>query len=163
MSPDLIDALREKLGHLGRMREHLEYSRSKIVVWWRVDQSFDLWSPDQLETLAAFKSRFAEMQDHLASAMKLIAAIEEEPTEAFSYVLNSMVKLGILESDDEWRNIRNLRNAAVHDYSASEQDKALHYHGLLQYTDFLLQVHSDIKGFALRVYSIHEFFKVKTL
>lgn len=155
MKLDLIDALREKLGHLGRMRAHLEYSRSKIVAWWRVDQSFDLWSPDQLETLAAFKARFAEMQDHLASAMKLIAAIEEEPTEAFSYVLNSMVKLGLLQSDDEWRDIRNLRNAAVHDYSASEQDKALHYHGLLQHTDFLLQVHSDIKGFAARVYSIH--------
>ncbi|HRH80188.1 MAG TPA: hypothetical protein PLW81_04005 [Thiobacillaceae bacterium] len=155
MNPDLIDVLREKLGHLGRIREHLEYSRSKIVAWWRVDQSFDLWSPDQLETLAAFKARFAEMQDHLALAMKQIAAIEEQPTEAFSYVLNYMVKLGILLDDNEWRDIRNLRNAAVHDYSASEQDKALHYHGLLQHTDFLLQVHADLKGFAARVYSIH--------
>jgi len=152
---DLIDVLREKLVHLGRMREHLEYSRNKIVAWWHIDQSIDLWSPDQLETLAAFKARFAEMQDHLASAMKLIAAIEEQPSEAFSYVLNAMVKLGILQDDDEWRDIRNLRNAAVHDYSSSRQDKALHYHGLLQHTDFLLQVHSDIKGFAARVYSLN--------
>jgi uncharacterized protein YutE (UPF0331/DUF86 family) len=149
----LIDGLREKLGHLGKMQEHLEYSRSRIVGWWRVDQRFDDWSPERLETLAAFKARFAEMQDHLASAMKLIAVIEEQPTEAFSYVLNAMVKLGILESSQEWRDIRDLRNAAVHDYSASEQDKALHYHRLLQHTDFLVQVFSEIKRFADSVYS----------
>lgn len=152
MNPDLVDALREKISHIGKMQVNLEYSRAKIAGWWSVEQPFDAWSADRLETLAAFKARFAEMQDHLASAMKLIAAIEEQPTEAFTYVLNFMSKLHILDTAEEWRDIRDLRNAAVHDYSASEQDKALHYHRLLQYSDFLIRVFSDIKRFAATAY-----------
>ena len=152
MNQDLIDALREKINHLDKMQTHLEFSRSKIVDWWRVDQSFDSWSADRLESLAAFKARFAEMQDHLAAAMKLIATIEEQPTEAFTYVLNYMVKLYVLDSVDEWRDIRVLRNAAVHDYSASEEDKALHYHRLLQNTDFLFDVFAAVKKFAATAY-----------
>lgn len=84
MSNDLIEALREKLNQLHKMRKHLEYSREKIACWWRVDWSFDDWSEEQLESLAAFKGRFAELQDQLASAMKLIANIEGERTDVFT-------------------------------------------------------------------------------
>lgn len=154
MSLELIAALHEKLGHLEKMRARLDYSYSKIAEWWRVDRHFDDWEADRLESLAAFKSRFAEMQDHLASAMRLVAAIESENIDRFTYVLNYMVRLGILDSMEGWQEIRDLRNAAAHDYSASGQDKALHFHRLLQYSDYLMQTFETLKRFVATAYPI---------
>lgn len=152
MNPHLVDGLREKIGYLERMQAHLEYSHEKIRTWWRVDLNFDEWSPEQLESLTAFRARFAEMQDHLASAMKLIAVIEGRPTEAFTYVLNYMVKLHILDTMEEWQEIRDLRNAATHDYSASGEDKVLHFHRLFQNTHYLIETFTALKRFAFVAY-----------
>ena len=70
MNNDLIEALYAKLQQLQKMRKHLSYSDRKIEGWWRADADFNRWNEDQLESLAAFKGRFAEFQDHLASVMK---------------------------------------------------------------------------------------------
>ncbi|MEQ1526920.1 MAG: hypothetical protein ABL911_09275 [Gallionella sp.] len=137
MNNDLIEALREKLNQLHKMRKHLDYSREKIRGWWRVDSDFDDWNEDQLESLAAFKGRFAELQDQLASAMKLIASIEGERTDVFTYILNFMEQVHVLDTAEEWRSVRDLRNAAAHDYSDSEEVKAVHFHRLIQSTDYL--------------------------
>ncbi|MFN3594839.1 MAG: hypothetical protein ACK4TK_09170 [Thiobacillaceae bacterium] len=154
MNPDLVDALREKLDHLELMRQHLEYSLAKVRAWWSAERAFREWNADQLESLAALKARFAELQDHLAAAMRLVATIEEEPTEVFSYVLNYMVQVGVLPNEQVWRELRNLRYAAVHDYSSADHEKSLHYQGLLDQAQILLQVHTNLKGFAARVYGI---------
>lgn len=152
MNNELIKALRDKLNQLNKMRENLEYSRYKIAGWWRVDADFNEWNAEQLESLAAFKGRFAELQDHLASAMKLIASIEGERTEAFTYVLNFMVQLFVLDSIDEWRDVRDLRNAATHDYADSEEVKALHFHRLMQHTYYLYDTLDKLKRFAAAAY-----------
>jgi hypothetical protein len=152
MNNDLIDALREKLKQLQKMRRHLTYSHDKIIGWWRVDANFEGWNEDQLESLAAFKGRFAEVQDHLASAMKLIASIEGEDTRQFTYVLNYMVQLGILNSMDEWLAVRSLRNTATHDYSESEETKALHFHSLLTQTHYLYDTLDNLERFVATAY-----------
>jgi hypothetical protein len=138
------------------MKRHLAYSHNKVSRWWRVDVPFDAWSEEQLESLAALKSRFAELQDHLASAMKVIALIEQEDTTRFTYVLNYKVQLAILDNMEEWLAIRDLRNAAAHDYSATEADKALHFHGLLQHSNYLFQTLDSLKGFATMAYPIND-------
>ncbi|MDX8385229.1 MAG: hypothetical protein R8M11_01785 [Gallionella sp.] len=60
MKGNLADALYQKLALLEKMRNHLTYSYDKIMLWWRVDWNFDEWDEEQLESLAAFKGRFAE-------------------------------------------------------------------------------------------------------
>lgn len=152
MNNDLIKALREKIDQLQKMRRHLAYSHNKIMGWWQTDANFDGWSDDQLESLAAFKGRFAEFQDHLASAMKFIANIEGEDTRQFTYVLNYMVQLGILHGMDEWLAVRGLRNTATHDYSASEKTKALHFHSLLAHTHYLYDTLDRLERFAATAY-----------
>lgn len=152
MNEELLAELRNKLTLLEKMRNHLEYSCSRIMPWWRVDADFDAWDEAKLESLAAFKMRFSEMQDQLASAMRLIAVIEEEKTERFTYVLNYMVQLGVLDSMEAWSEVRTLRNAAAHDYSASEAEKALHFHRLLRNADFLFQTLDGLKGFVRSAY-----------
>ena len=152
MNNNLIEALRDKLKQLQKMRRNLAYSHDKIVGWWRLDASFDGWNDEQLESLAAFKGRFAEFQDHLASAMKLIANIEGEDTRMFTYVLNYMVQLGIIFYVDEWQSLRSLRNMATHDYSESEETKALHFGGLLGHTHYLYETLERLERFVAMAY-----------
>ena len=94
------------------------------------------------------------MQDHLGSAMKLIALIEQEDTRQFTYVLNYMVKLCVMEDTEKWLNLRVLRNAATHDYSASEEIKALHFHRLFQHTQYLYNTHESLVNFVKVAYPV---------
>lgn len=152
MNPKLLPSLGEKLAHLERMQSHLDYSLASVRAWWNPSVDFDALSPQQLVELVAFKARFAELQDHLASAMKLVTSIEEEPVELFTYVLNYMVKIGVIDNIDTWREVRELRNAATHDYSASETDKALHFQQLLQRVAYLTQTFANLKRIAKTAY-----------
>lgn len=154
MSAELIGALRDKLAQLEKMRRNLEYSHDKIMPWWRVDANFDDWSEDQLESLAAFKGRFAEFQDHLASTMKLIANIESRDTRQFTYVLNYMVQLEIIADMNDWQAVRGLRNTATHDYSESEAAKAKHFDSLLQHTNYLYETEESLARFVAGTYPV---------
>ncbi len=147
MSEELVDALHEKVRHLQKMREHLVYSQNEVQRWWSCSASFDDWTGKQLESLVAFKARFAELQDHLASAMRMIASIENEDTRMFSYVLNYMEQIGVLEDMGKWQKVRGLRNAATHDYSESNELKSQHFDSLLQNTSYLLGVFECLKSF----------------
>ncbi|MDO9011800.1 MAG: hypothetical protein Q7U78_08340 [Gallionella sp.] len=147
-----IAALRDKLNQLQKMRRHLAYSHDKVTSWWRVDSDFDDWNEDQLESLAAFKGRFAEFQDHLASAMKLIANIEGEDARLFTYVLNYMVQLEIVADMNDWQAVRGLRNTATHDYSESEMAKAKHFDSLLKHTNYLYETEESLACFVARTY-----------
>ncbi len=147
MNDNVIEALRDKLKQLQKIRRNLAYSYDKVTSWWRVDADFDGWNEDQLESLAAFKGRFAEFQDHLASAMKLIANIEGEDARLFTYVLNYMVQLDIISDMNDWLAVRGLRNTATHDYSESEATKAKHFDSLLQNSAYLFDVFESLKNF----------------
>lgn len=140
-------ALAEKLRHLERMDANLRYTHAKVQGWWRNDVKFSELSPDQTEVLAAFKSRFAELQDHLGSAMKLIAELENEDTRRFSYVVNYMEQLEIIPSMDDWLRMRDLRNKATHDYSMPDEDKLRHFGDLLAMTPGLYQARAAMKQF----------------
>ncbi|MDD4964313.1 MAG: hypothetical protein PHI11_10400 [Gallionella sp.] len=153
MNDDLLVSLHEKIRHLEKMRRHLVYSQAEVQTWWNVNAPFDAISDAHLTSLTAFKARFAEMQDHLASAMRLIANVENEDTRMFSYVLNYMEQIEILDNMDAWQKVRHLRNATTHDYSESEAIKSQHFEDLLQSTPYLLNVFDTIKQFVLTHYS----------
>jgi len=153
MNEDLLEPLHEKIRHLEKMRRHLVYSQAEVQAWWDVSNPFDAISDAHLISLTAFKARFAEMQDHLASAMRLIANVESEDTRVFSYVLNYMEQIEILDTMDAWQKVRHLRNTATHDYAESESVKSQHFEDLLQSTPYLLNVFESIKQFLLTHYS----------
>ena len=153
MNEELLAPLHEKLRHLEKMRRHLLYSQTEVQSWWKVSDPFDEISDPHLTSLTAFKARFAEMQDHLAAAMRLIANIENEDTRLFSYVLNYMEQIEILDNMAAWQKVRHLRNTATHDYSDAEEVKSQHFEELLQSTPYLLSVFDTIKQFVLTHYS----------
>ncbi|TAN84605.1 MAG: hypothetical protein EPN14_01925 [Gallionella sp.] len=152
MSGELIEVLREKIRLLDRMQSHLIFSQNDVRKWWQVDAPFDRWNDQQLVSLAALKARFAELQDHLASAMNVVASIENQDTRVFTYVLNYMTQIGVLDDMGDWQKIRDLRNAATHDYTEPDAIKAQHFDQLLQQADFLYAVLYKLKQFIYLTY-----------
>lgn len=152
MSADLLQALRDKLAHLEKMEAHLRFSHGKVAAWLKPDADFAAFDEHQLEALAAFKARFAELQDHLGSAMKLVAEIEAEDTRRFTYVVNYMEQLGILPSYEAWMSARDLRNRATHDYASSDADKLGHFLALHTLTEDLFKTRADLSAFVEQHY-----------
>jgi hypothetical protein len=148
---DLITALYLKLDQLARMAGHLEYSRTKVASWLPCATLAGLGA-DQLESLAALKGRFAEMQDHLAAAMRLVARIEEVNAEAFTYVVNFMEKIGVIPSAADWNEARALRNDAAHAYSEQPEEQGEFFNQVFHKTPFLFATLAALEAFCRRTY-----------
>jgi len=110
-----VQLIWRKIEHLRRMRNYLDYSLAETLQLLPISDWHQL-TPKHHETLAAFRVRFNEFQEHLGKLMRSIAREEEESTEPFSFVLLYMEKLGILDRVEEWEMIRELRNAVNHEY-----------------------------------------------
>lgn len=115
-----VQLIWKKIEHLRRMRNYLDYSLEQTLLLMPISDWHQL-KPEHHETLAAFRVRFSEFQEHLGKIMRAIAREEEQSTEPFSFVLLYMEKLGILDTVEHWKMIRELRNAVNHDYEENEQ------------------------------------------
>jgi hypothetical protein len=110
----------KKTKHLQRMAGYLSWSLEQIQRFVPI-ASWDGLTPEQHESLAAFRVRFSEFQEHIGKAMRAIAIEEEQDVEPFGAVLAFMEKLGILDSTRHWKLIRELRNAVNHQYEDDPQ------------------------------------------
>ena len=106
--------------HLRRMRTYLDYSLAQTEQLMPI-RNWQALTPEQHETLAAFRVRFSEFQEQLGKTMRAIAREEEQNTEPFSIVLLYMTKLGILDSVEQWKLLRELRNAVNHEYEENSE------------------------------------------
>lgn len=114
-----IQLIWKKIEHLQRMRSYLTYSVEQVMPLIPINV-WDQLTPENHETLAAFRVRFSEFQEHLGKTMKAIAIEEEQPAEPFGAVLLYMEKLGILQSVEQWKVMRELRNAVNHEYEENK-------------------------------------------
>ncbi len=141
----------KKLAHLERMREYLRYSIAQVSALLPIED-WQALQPDQHETLAAFRIRFSEYQEHMGKTMKAVAVEEEKPSEPFTAVLLYMEKLGCIASVEQWKTIRELRNAVNHEY---EDDPAvLHefFEQMVLSAPVLLQWHDQFTRFCQSTY-----------
>ncbi len=141
----------KKLDHMSRMREYLVYSLEQISKLLPVEDWARL-QPDQHESLAAFRVRFSEFQEHMGKTMKAIALEEEKPSEPFTAVLLYMEKLGCLDSVDRWKEIRELRNAVNHEYEDDPQTLHDFFVAMLASAPELLRWHGLLLDFCSKTY-----------
>jgi hypothetical protein len=142
-----------QLAHLQRMREYLNYSTQKAqrilpITNWRA------LSLEQHETLAAFRVRFSEFQEHLGKTMRAVAIEEEVEAERFGSVLAFMEKLGVLESAERWKLIRELRNAVNHEYEEDADRLTQFFTEIVKATPELFGDHQRLLDFCAKAYSI---------
>jgi len=109
-----LQIIQTKLIHLDRMEAYLRYSLSQVANFLPL-QDWTLLTPDQHESLAAFRVRFSEFQEHIGKTMRAVAVEEEQEVERFGAVLAFMERLKVLDTAAHWKEIRELRNAVNHD------------------------------------------------
>jgi hypothetical protein len=148
-----LHLIARQLAHLQRMREYLAHSVPRCeqilpVSNWRT------LSLEQHEILAAFRVRFSEFQEHLGKTMRAIAIEEEVEVERFGSVLAFMEKLGVLESVERWKIIRELRNAVNHEYEDDADRLTQFFMGLINATPELFACHQKILDFCREAYGI---------
>lgn len=141
----------KKLEHLRRMRDYLLYSLSQTQAILPV-QDWQQLHPTQHETLAALRVRFSEYQEHLGKTMKAIAIEEEKPSEPFTSVLLYMEKLQCIESIQQWKYIRELRNAVNHEYEENTAVLSEFFEQLIQTAPTLLAWHDRLEAFCNTTY-----------
>jgi hypothetical protein len=147
-----IVLIRKKLDHLARMRDYLHYSIGQVQALLPI-ADWQALQPDQHETLAAFRIRFSEYQEHMGKTMKAISVEEEKPSEPFTAVLLYMEKLGCIDSVDRWKDIRELRNAVNHEYE--DDPSVLHefFAQMVQASPELLRWHEQLTAFCDATYA----------
>jgi len=129
--------------HLEKMAEYLDFSYSKIAAVLPITE-FDKLTPETHETLAAFRVRFSEFQEHLGKTMRAVAIEEEIDVERFGSVLAFMERLKVIDSAEHWKLIRELRNAVNHEYE-DDQNK------LSDFFNALYQKVPVVKGYFLKL------------
>lgn len=73
------------------------------------------------EKLDAFRVRFTDLQDCLGGKIfKSVLLMEDEEPINMADTLNRMEKRSIIESADQWRRFREIRNAFAHDYPEAD-------------------------------------------
>ena len=142
-----------QLGHLQRMREYLAYSLHRVQQIFPV-MNWQLLSPEQHESLAAFRVRFSEFQEHLGKTMRAVAIEEEVDVERFGSVLAFMEKLGILDSMERWKLIRELRNAVNHEYEEDEGRLAQFFTEMVKAAPELFECHQRLLDFCDDAYGV---------
>ena len=85
-----------KLEHLARMRAYLDYSTRKMQGPLEEIRAkgLDALTPEEHETIAAFRTRVADFQEHLGKTMRSVAIEEEVNVDRFGSVLAFMDKNG---------------------------------------------------------------------
>lgn len=96
---------------------------------------------DTSDALAAFLQRFGLLVDLLGASMKALLAFEGGTVASFRDVVASMVKLGVLGDEDDWRTLRLLRNRLAHEYETESDRFAQEVDALHRSLPLLLDVH----------------------
>lgn len=142
-----------QLAHLQRMREYLAYSTQRVQRILPIT-NWQALSLEQHETLAAFRVRFSEFQEHLGKTMRAVAIEEEVEVERFGSVLAFMEKLGVLDSTERWKLIRELRNAVNHDYEEDADRLTQFFTEIVKATPELFECHQRLLDFCAHAYGL---------
>jgi hypothetical protein len=149
---DHIILILKKLDHLARMREYLRYSLTQAQAIMPI-QNWQSLQPSEHETLAALRVRFSEYQEHMGKTMKAVAAEEEKPTEPFTAVLVYMEKLSCIDSAQQWKQIRELRNAINHEYEENTDLLSEFFQHLVKAAPTLFKWHEQLQAFCQKTYT----------
>lgn len=142
-----------KLEHLQRMRTYLEYSLGQTIPLMPI-KAWAALTPSNHESLAAFRVRFSEFQEQLGKTMRAVAIEEEQRYEPFTAVLLYMEKLGVIDSAQRWKEIRELRNAINHEYEENPERLSAFFSELTAAASSLFSWHDGLSRFCRENYTI---------
>ncbi|MSQ73455.1 MAG: hypothetical protein EXR27_19580 [Betaproteobacteria bacterium] len=149
-----LELLGKKLEQLVRMRAYPDYSTRKMQGPLEKIHSkgLDALTPEEHETIAAFRARLADFQEHLGTTMRSVAIEEEVNVDRFGSVLAFMEKMRIVDDPEVWKAIRELRNDVHHKYEHDPEILFQFFNSLAKHVPVLLGIHDKLKAFVARTY-----------
>lgn len=150
-----LQIIYRKLDHLARMRADVEHSIGKMVGPLQKIRrdGIDGLTPDERETISAFTKRFGDYQEQIGKTMRSIAIEEESSINPFGAILALMEKLEILESAEKWKDVRELRNQASHEYEDDANELFQILNGMVESAPYLTRIHSKMQAFVAQNYA----------
>ena len=115
------------------LRINLAYNKIKPILP-LTSQKYQNLTDDEVEHIDQYLFRFAKLQDAIGKKLfKWILLSLDEDVEGLAFVdiLNKMEKLSLLESSNQWRELRELRNEISHQYDDDPTEMAIALNNLL--------------------------------
>ena len=112
------------------------------------EQVYKNLTDEDIEHIDQFIFRFSKLQDAIGQRLfkaMLIFLEEDVETLPFIDVLNKLEKLRLLESTEQWKQLREIRNAIAHEYDDSPQ--------------LMAQVLNTVFDARIELFAIYENFK----
>lgn len=119
------ELLRINLGELKQARVHLDFSFQQIR-----GLSCDLThlTEEELESVEAFCSRFARTVDLLVNkVLRSLDRVELVAQGTLIDVVNRAEKRGFIESAEDLREMKDIRNVIAHDYAGGKAGEILSF------------------------------------
>lgn len=133
--------------HANRISIAMDHIKTKIPV---TAEKINHLSHEEVSFFELYASRFSKLQDFMGA--NLFTALLEnagEQTETLTFIdkLNKLEKLQIINSADEWKKMRNIRNILSHEYPDRPEITADIFNIAFSYGPMLLDCLQKIKVF----------------
>lgn len=137
-----VELLNDIKNKLEKSLNHLEFSYKKIQ---NLSEDVDAMDDETMEVWESFSSRFARSSDIFLNRYLRTVLLLQDPAYEGSLrdSLNKAEKIGLINGIEPWLEIRELRNAAVHDYNSTTLTKI--YQRLKGLTPLLLDLKQTVK------------------
>ena len=123
--------------------KYLEYSYNRTL---KMPTKPAAMNDQELEAWDSFASRFARSSDIFLSKYIKAYLLKDDPAfdGSFRDQLNRAEKLGLIDKVETWLEIRELRNATVHEYSDQDLEKI--FEKFRKFTPLLLELPQRLKN-----------------
>ena len=109
------------------LRMNSAYRKALAIMPLNVDK-YTALSEDEIEHIDQYLFRFSKLQDTIGKRLfKAIFSLLEEEIEDLSFIdmLNRLEKLKILDSAEQWLELRKIRNTLSHTYEDEPEEMSI--------------------------------------
>jgi predicted nucleotidyltransferase len=121
-------------------------------------ESYQQLTKDQVQAIDQYLYRFTKLPDAMGGKLfKRVLSLYEENADRLSVIdmLNKLEKLQILPSAEDWRLLRQLRNALAHEYEDDPEKAAALINALYAKKQRIESIYWHIKNFLLDHHHLH--------
>lgn len=126
---------------IAKSLKYLEYSYNRTL---QMPTNPSVMNDSELEAWDSFASRFARSSDIFLSKYVRAFILKDDPAfdGGFRDQLGRAEKLGLIHDVNVWMEIRELRNATVHEYSDQDLDKI--FQKFRKFTPLILELRTKL-------------------
>ena len=135
-------------------QKRIDYALTKLKQFMPlVANRYESLTNEQVEALDQFLFRFSKLQDAIGQRLfPGVLEILEEPVKEASFLdrLNRLEQLKIIDSKEQWLNLRNMRNKLAHEYEDDPDGMSAVLNLVYESYPTLMSIFLKIRDYTLR-------------